>query len=318
MTLSQAALLRRRSYLTASDVPAVLGLSRFRTPLMVWTDKTGQGEPVAENAAMMLGDDLETPLIMRAARSLNLVGVKRNQWRVSAINGVGNGLLAATLDAIGVRVDAKGDPLSEVGIEAKSSGILNPGADLDAWGEAGTAEVPDHVAVQVQVQLLCAEIDVGYVSALLGQGKGGRIYVLPRDAEAIKIIAARCLEWWDTYVVKGVQPPVTSPADNEPLRWIRRQPGKVTIVAPEIARAWLDAKERKRQAESDLGMAEAALKGALGDAEVGDCGIGQVRYTEESAGIRVNADVLREQYPEVAAKVSEATHRKVLRWRGVK
>ena len=52
-------LAERRKSLGGSDMGAVLGLNRFRSPYSVWADKTGKLPDTADSEAMRIGRDLE-------------------------------------------------------------------------------------------------------------------------------------------------------------------------------------------------------------------------------------------------------------------
>lgn len=304
MPLTAADLEKRKSFLTASDVPAVIGISPFRTPLQVWADKTGQSEPWAGNDATSLGDDLEGAMIDRAARVHGLTDVNRNQWRVSS-----NGLLAATCDALALHAAA-----GLVGIEAKTSGIVNPGADLDAWGEDGTQAVPDYYAVQCQVQMFSAGTNLTFLSALLGRGMGGRIYPLTRDNESLKWIEDFCNQWWDRHMLKGIPPEATRPVDNSVIRYLRRVDTKSVVIDGALVTRALSAREAAAIAEEAKDMAEAALKLALGDAGIGSYGSGIVKYLEEGAADKVDLKGLKEAHPDIYARFATPNTRRVLRF----
>ena len=51
----------RRNYIGGSDIAAILGMSRWKTPLKLWLEKTGEVEPddLSENEAVQLGIELE-------------------------------------------------------------------------------------------------------------------------------------------------------------------------------------------------------------------------------------------------------------------
>ncbi len=49
----------RKSKLTATDIPVVLGSNPFKTPLELWEEKLGFKEATKLNAAMKRGQDLE-------------------------------------------------------------------------------------------------------------------------------------------------------------------------------------------------------------------------------------------------------------------
>ncbi|GIV50738.1 MAG: hypothetical protein KatS3mg038_1259 [Candidatus Kapaibacterium sp.] len=58
----------RRSFLGASDAPAVLGLSPWRTAWEVWAEKTGRIDSWTGNAATSAGQLLEPAVLAWAAR----------------------------------------------------------------------------------------------------------------------------------------------------------------------------------------------------------------------------------------------------------
>lgn len=61
MTASLDVTLNRNTYIGGSDIAAVMGLSRYNTPLKIWAEKTGKIEPADLSAieAVQLGSDLE-------------------------------------------------------------------------------------------------------------------------------------------------------------------------------------------------------------------------------------------------------------------
>ena len=51
----------RRQYIGGSDIAAVMGMSRWKTPLTLWLEKTGEIESTtnSNNEAVELGRELE-------------------------------------------------------------------------------------------------------------------------------------------------------------------------------------------------------------------------------------------------------------------
>lgn len=305
--LTEQAKERRKKFLTASDIPAVIGMSPWKTPLEVWLDKTGQSAEFNGNEATQIGDDFEEALIYRAARTHKLVGLRRNQWRVAK-----GTVFGATLDCVGYE-----DGGQEIAIEAKTSGILSPSTDLSAWGESGTSEVPDRVAIQVQMQMFCGELPRAYVSALLGR-LGHRSYIIHRDQSAIDAMVDFCGSWWDKHVVAGVAPDPIMASDNAALRYVRRQVGKTVEISSELVAEWQKAKAVLKAAEEACDFAEATLKASLGDAEIGTGPFGQISYREENAGARVDSKLLKERFEEVYNEVAVFSKRRVLRFKEAK
>jgi putative phage-type endonuclease len=307
--LTQAALDRRTKYLTASDVPAIMGIKAFNTPLAIWAQKTGQAKPEegqGEDKATTFGDDFEDALIYRAARVANLTETRRNQWRVH-----GGGILAATLDALAKPVH---QPVQDVGIEAKTSGIVTFNADLSGWGPDGSAEIPDRVNVQVQTQMLCGGHQKTYVSALLGGGLGYRLYPILRDDEVCGLIEETCTAWWKRHVINGEPPKDIFPEDVEVVRCLRRHEGKTTVVEDALVTLWQDRKATLKAAQESADQAQANLIMALGDCTIGRTqALGYVKYKEEGAGSRLDAQGLKADHPDIFEKFSVASTRRVLR-----
>ena len=68
----------RRAGLGASDAPAALGLSPWKTPLELFLEKTGRAAPVEEKLSMRIGRALE-PVVLRAFVDETGLAVTRQQ-----------------------------------------------------------------------------------------------------------------------------------------------------------------------------------------------------------------------------------------------
>ena len=74
----------RRNYIGGSDIAAILGMSRWKTPLKLWLEKTGEVEPddLSENEAVQLGIELEDFVAQKFARENNKKVRKTSQMYV--------------------------------------------------------------------------------------------------------------------------------------------------------------------------------------------------------------------------------------------
>lgn len=63
----------RRQYIGGSDIAVVMGMSRWKTPLSLWLEKTGDAEPtdLSENESVQLGIELEEFVAQKFAKKLN-------------------------------------------------------------------------------------------------------------------------------------------------------------------------------------------------------------------------------------------------------
>ena len=71
----------RRQYIGGSDIAAVMGMSRWKTPLTLWLEKTGEIESTtnSDNEAVELGRELEDFVAKKFTRVTGLKVRKRQE-----------------------------------------------------------------------------------------------------------------------------------------------------------------------------------------------------------------------------------------------
>lgn len=286
----------RRKHLGSSDAPAVVGISPYRTPVDVYWEKVeGKDEPATD--VMEAGRRLENVILDWATSQLGL-SVRRNQYRVS--KGADRGVLAANFDALG-----KG-----FCIEAKYT--TRP----EYWGEEGTDQVPDYVALQVQHQMYVGELDKAYVAVMIaGVFPQWKLYEVPRSEKIIKWLVEQELQFWHEHILKRI-PPEGGPPPMWVLKQIGRKKERTELGCEALSD--LESLERVQQDMKRLKAQEDLLKRrlieALGEYEEGVLPDGRIlRFAEESAGRRIDSKKLKQELPEVWEKYSQQTTRKVFR-----
>lgn len=240
--------MERRHFLGASDIPAILRLSPWRTPWDVWAEKTGRIEPNRDNDAIRAGTALEKAVLELASRELGPI------------------LPGGEFAIPGTPVIAHPDGLTEAKepVEAKTTGITGP--VQGTWGEPGTDQVPDYYLVQCLVQLEATKAELCHLPALIGT-VGLRIYRIP----AVKPVQERIIElaiaWWRKHVEKDT-PPEDCVPPLDVVKRLRRQPGRLVVLdSAELVDSWQKAKEELARAQREKDELEAKLLAALGDAE---------------------------------------------------
>lgn len=251
----------RRTRIGASDVSAILGISRFSTPLDVWLEKTNRIEPDKGSDAAHSGNRLE-PSVLDEAEAV--LGRMERDVRVRA-----DWLdfpLAATLD--GLLID------SQEPVNAKTTGINGP--VYGHWGDAGTDIVPQDYLAQSLVEQYCTQSAQGHIFALIG-GRGFASYPIAFDGELADEIVERCRRFWLDYVETDREPPVTAPAPLETYARRRREAGSELRLRPDepthsdAARIFADFVEANRirlEWEKRERLAKAALLHQFHDAEL--------------------------------------------------
>src|SRR5690606_993674 len=89
-------------------------------------------------------------------------------------------------------------------IEAKVVGPHAPRTERDQWGDDGTDQVPHRVLIQVHHQMLCTEIKVAYVAALIRSEF--HLYRIERDEELCQSIAECNKRFWKDHVEPRIPP----------------------------------------------------------------------------------------------------------------
>ncbi len=259
--LTEFELERRKSFVTATDVPAILGISKFKSVLDVYLEKTAPMDSWNGNAATEAGNMLEPTILKWAAERLG-VQILDGGWREHD-----GGILACTLDGITMH----GEP-----VEAKSHGIVGP-TRWNEWGPDGSDEIPDTYAIQVQTQLLVTGASRGYVPALIG-GRGFVMYEIEKHDIIHEMILRVVNNFWNNHVVPRIPP--DGVANIEVIERLHRTPGKSIKVDDQLARDYLTASLAESEAKKAKEAAREALLSAFGDAEIAEFSGGRFEYVE--------------------------------------
>lgn len=196
-------LAERRKSLGGSDVGAILGLNRWRSPYTVWADKRGLIPDEPDNEAMRVGRDLEPYVLSRFREASGL----RTRHVNAILRNSDFPHLHANVDSMVVGMAA--------GVEAKTASALNTRLFRGA-------EFPASYYAQCVTYLAVTEADRWYLAVLI-MGREFRIYQLtrieddpvpewcassvyipPTELEQLKAAAAA---FWDR-VEYGTPPPV--------------------------------------------------------------------------------------------------------------
>lgn len=275
MALTLEELQARTAWIGSSDVPALLGVDRYRNLGDLWLSKTGKLEVVETSSEPAnLGDHLEEGLCNWLAARLGSE-VVRGESRQSE-----DGLLRAQLDGF----------LTETGetVEVKTSGLFSPmfRPDVEGWGDAGSDSVPYRVIAQVQFALMLANAPRGHVVALLGGGGGVRHYVIEAMPELQTEIEVRARRFWNEHVLTGIKPDELPNLDT--LKFVQRIPSKVAYLDmdSDLPDDWQAAKQAEADAKATVKQVQARVLDALGDAEELQSPFGSWSYYANKNGVR--------------------------------
>lgn len=286
--VNEAWLNERRTGIGGSDAAAVLGLSKWKTPLEVWQEKRGEVGPQLDNEPMLWGRALE-PVIRQqyAERTGRIVRVPEQIIRHPDIE-----FMLANLD--GFTDDRRV-------VEIKTARTNQD------WGEPGTDEVPQAYLIQVQHYLAVTGFEVADIAVLIG-GSDFRMYEVPADPELQEMIVDGEAEFWKL-VRDGIPPEPVSYADVQ-ARFGRASREGSVIATDEVLKA-VDrlrlVKEQAKTLEAEEESLKATVMKALGENDtLTHKGKPLVTWKAAKPSMRFDTTAFKEVHPDLYASFIKA------------
>lgn len=205
-TTREAWLAERRTLLTASDVPAALGLSPWKSPFELWAEKTGNIDPedIGDRDAVKWGLRLEGSVIEGYAEDTGRICSRWPQHTLKRSDSID--WLGATPDAI-QNAPEFGDVTGNLQIKTAS-----------AFKKADWAEEPPiYYQVQLQTELLVTGMPWGTLAALIG-GQQLVWFDAERNDRFLDAMLPKLEAFWELVKTGTPPPPGNTAADFEVLK----------------------------------------------------------------------------------------------------
>lgn len=299
MALTPEQIQQRMGYLGGSDVAAVLGLSRFKTPLKIWAEKTGQllPEDISGQINVRLGNKLE-----QTVAEFFMEETDKKVHRVNeTIYHPKHPFLAANIDRRVVGEEAL--------LECKTA---------SAWvaKEWAGEDIPQEYVIQVLHYLAVTGKKYGYIAVLIGN-QDFKWKKIERDEEVIKSMIEKEVNFWNNFVVPKVMPMQISYQDSDTLYRLFPTAEEGSVVelgddADKLIETRNAMVQDKKSLEAQLDRMENEIKAILKENESGESERYIVTWKNQ---VRSNVDSkkLAEEFPEIHAKVQKEIALRVLR-----
>ena len=233
----------RRTGIGGSDVAAILGLSPWATPIMVWRDKTGRDPDGAATWSMKIGTAMEATIAETWAAS-----VGATLYDLPFLRDATHPHRLASVDRVAVMPDG-----TVALVEVK-------------WSAQGFDEVPAHYLTQIVWYMAILGLHRAYLVV-------GGPYTEPRglpvefDPDLAADIVAACDRFWADHIVADIEPAPQN-ADERKGVALRRLEGSTAEVDADdateaIAAELVAAKAALEEAEASVKGIEAALSEAM-------------------------------------------------------
>ena len=283
----------RKRGIGGSDASVVCGVSRYKSPMELWLDKTGQLPAQEAGEAAYWGTQLE-PFVR--AEFTKRTGIEVQCVRQLLQSGELPFMLAS-LDGV-CEVPDYGTCV----FEAKTASAYKAAE----W----EGSIPDEYQLQIQHYMAVTGYKAAYIAVLIG-GNTFKWRFVERDEELISMLIDLEADFWRH--VQDCTPPSLDGSDASAKFLAQRFPGstpKSQITLPDAAVDLLAqydeaceeleaAAERKREAEN-------LLKEMLGDNEVGTAG-GHIVTWKSVSQERLDSRTLKAEHPTLYKKYANQT-----------
>ena len=278
----------RKQGVGGSDASVVCGINRYKSPVELWMDKTGQIPPQEAGEAAYWGTQLE-PFVR--AEFTKRTGIEVSQFK-NLLQSEEYPFMLANLDGI-CEVPDYGTCI----FEAKTASAYKAGE----WEDT----IPDEYMCQIQHYMAVTGYAGAYIAVLIG-GNTFRWKFVERDEELISMLIELETDFWNH--VQDCTPPPLDGSDASAKFLAQRFPSstpKSHITLPDTAAdllseydeacAQLEIVTEKKQ------KAENLLKEMMGENEIGTAGDRIVTW-KSVAQERLDSKTLKAEHPTLYKK----------------
>jgi len=281
-----------------SDASVVCGINKYKSPIQLWMEKTGQLPPEEAGEAAYWGTRLES--VVREEFTLR-TGIK-----VISVNQILQSreypFMLANVDGV-CRCPTHGKCI----FEAKTANAFKA-------GEWEGDSVPQEYILQIQHYLCVTGYSGAYIAALIG-GNTFQWKFVERDEEIISMLIKYEKDFW-THVQDDV-PPALDGSEACAKFLSQQYPHSIPLSkailpdnAADLIRQYSEADEQLDALTKQKQKATNLLKQMLGENEMGIVGDDCIKWLTVSQE-RFNAKLLQAEQPEIYAKyIAKSSHRR--------
>jgi putative phage-type endonuclease len=281
---------QRRRGIGGSDVAALLGISKWKTPLQLYLEKIGEYQENINSESAYWGTKLE-----------DLVAKEFSERTGKKVHRVNRILIHPFYDFLIANIDRRVVGEDAI-LEVKTTSSFNK----DQWeGD----QIPNAYILQVMHYLNITGASKAYFAVLIG----GQKFIwkeIERDEELIQMVREREIEFWENHVLKE-NPPNASAYDDELLKKLYPEANqKESVPLPsEVDQAIEEINvysEQLKELETKKKERENRIKELLRDHESGYTHQFIVNWKNITSN-RLDAKKLKSERPEIVEEYLKAS-----------
>jgi putative phage-type endonuclease len=283
----------RRKGIGGSDASVICGINRFRSPVELWMDKTGQLPYDEAGEAAYWGTRLESLVRSEFTKRTDIEVSEENRMLQSEEHP----FMLANLDGI-----CEHPIYGPCVFEAKTASAYKS----DDWED----KIPDEYMLQIQHYMSVTGFKGCYIAVLIG-GNRFKWKFIERDEELIEMLIRLETEFWE--LVQTNTPPSLDGSDASVKFLSKRFPDSVPLSkielpdnAVKLIKQYDDACEQLEEVTERKQEAENLLKEMIGENESGIAGNRIVTWktiTQE----RLDSKTLKSEHPTLYRKYANKT-----------
>jgi putative phage-type endonuclease len=296
----------RRLGIGGSDIAAILGISKWNTPLDIYLEKLSTEEPMPEvsNQFQEWGNRLEHVLVEAFEE---LTGIKCATGLDTFIHPEYN-YMRANIDAKLIGENAI--------LECKTA---NQFAGKE-WSTLGGDNIPEPYLLQCAYYAEITQCAKVYIAVLIG-GNDFRIYAYDRNPALGKLIMAKVIDFWENHVLKQIPPHPVNHLDAIKL-WRTTESNELKLATDEILKTIKELhslKTDKENLEVQLNSKRLELYNFMQEAQQINSQNGDPLVTwKMQTSNRFDAKRFMVEHPEMYALYIKTSESRVLRIKGDK
>ena len=274
----------RRKGIGGSDCAAACCLSRWKSPLQLFFEKTRGMKMEEDNERMAWGRTLE-PIIRAEFAKRSGLQVKECPFMFASQEYP---FMIANVDGIVTEPDNTKALLEIKTVSEHSAKDWEDGLPLEYY-------------LQIQHYLAVCDLNKAYCAVLVGGNKFS-YQVIDRDDETINTIIALESNFWLNHVMKGV-PPIVTDKDAELLSSLYPKSNNATAILPasadKIINDYLEIKNLEEEIKSKKAECENKLKAMLGNSESAVSSTGYTVSWKSVQSSKFDTTRLKVEHPEI-------------------
>ena len=300
MALTVEQIAERVGYIGASDAAAVCGLSRWKTPIQIWAEKTGAVEPedISDKLHIQVGNELED-LVCK-------LWTKRTGKKLHRVNET---LTHPKYPFIRCNIDRRVVGENTI-FEAKTA---------SAWKaqEWSGEEIPSEYIIQALHSLAVTGADKCEIAVLIGGNVDFVYKTIHRDPAAMAEIIRKEVDFWTRFVEPKIMPTVVTKHDADILFKLFPNGDETEVItltdeANKLAESIQALQQDQKLLEDTIDKEKNVLRAMLGDKAVGLTNRYKITWKGQVTE-RLDTAKLKIEKPQIYSEFLKPTSSRVLR-----